>query len=73
MSDSSSDSGDLSLSCFVSSVESNEAEVSEEEGDLQTIEPYQFEPEASESPAELDTEAGDDDSGDEERLHSRDW
>jgi len=73
MSDSSSDSGDLSLSCSVSSVESDEAEVSEEEGDLQTIEPYQFEPEASESPAELDTEAGDDDSGDEERLHSRDW
>ena len=38
------------------------------------VEPYQFEPEVSDhSPVESDAEAGDDDSGDEERLHSRDW
>ena len=39
MSDRSSDSGDLSLSCSVSSVESEES-VSEVEGDLETVEPY---------------------------------
>ena len=47
MSDGSSDSGDLSLSCSVSSVESEESEVSELEGSLKTVEPYQFEPVAS--------------------------
>ena len=46
MSDSSSDSCDLSLSCSVSSVESDESEVSEVGVDLETVEPYQFEPEA---------------------------
>ena len=70
MSDSCNDSGDLSLSCSVYSVESEESEV---EGDLETVEPYQFEPVASDSSAESDTEAEDDDSGDEERLRSRDW
>ena len=64
-----SDSGDLSLSCSVSSFESEESEVSEVEGDLETVEPYQSEPVASDSSAESE----DDDSGDEERLHSRDW
>ena len=44
MSDGSSDSGDLSLSCSVSSVESEESEVSELESYLKTVEPYQFEP-----------------------------
>ena len=73
MSDSSNDSGDLSLSCSVSSVESEESEVSEVEGDLETVKPYQFEPIASDSPAESDTEAEDDDSRVKERLHSRDW
>ena len=43
------------------------------EGDLETVEPYQFEAVATDSPAEPDTEAEDDDSGDEERLCSRDW
>ena len=38
------------------------------EGDLETVEPYQFEPIASDSPAESDTEADDDDSGDEESM-----
>ena len=33
-----------SLSCSASSVESKESEVSEVEGDLETVEPYQFEP-----------------------------
>ena len=42
------------------------------EGDLETVEPYQFEPEASDSLAESDTEA-DDDSRDEESLYDRDW
>ena len=73
ISDSSSDSGDLSLSCSVSSVESKESEVSEVEGDLETVKPYQFEPVASDLSAESDTEAEDDNSGDEERLRSRDW
>ena len=40
MSDRSSDSGDFSLSCSVSSVETEESEVSEVEGDLETDEPY---------------------------------
>ena len=70
MSDSRNDSGDLSLSC---SVESEESEVSEVEGDLETVEPCQFELVASDSSAESDTEAEDDDSGDEQRLRSRDW
>ena len=48
------------------------SEVSEVEGDLETVKLYQFEPIASVSSAESDTEAEDDDSGDEERLHSRD-
>ena len=69
---SSNDSGELSLSCSVSSVESEESEVSEVEGDLETVKLYQFEPIASVSSAESDTEAEDDDSGDEERLRSRD-
>ena len=76
VSNGSSDSMDLSLSFSVSSVESEEYEASEVEGDLETVEAYQFEPEVSDhSPGERfeDTaEAGDDDSGDKERLHSRD-
>ena len=71
--DSNNNSGNLSLSCSVSSIESKESEVSEVGGDLETVELYQFEPVASDSSAESDTEADDDDSGDEERLCSRDW
>ena len=81
MSNSSSDFVDLSLSFSVSSVESEEYEASEVEGDLETVEAYQFEPEVSdrspgeqfEDTAESVAKAGDDDSGDKERLHSRDW
>ena len=73
MSDSSNDSGDLSLFCSVSSVDTEESEVSEAEGDLETVEPYQFEPVASDSSTESDTEVEDDDSGVEDRLRSRDW
>ena len=73
MSDSSNDSGDLSLFCSVSSVDTKESEVSEAEGDLETVEAYQFEPVASDSSTEADTEAEDDDSGVEDRLRSRDW
>ena len=73
MSDSNKDSGYLSLFCSVSSVDSEESEVSEVEDDLETVEPYQFEPVASDSSTESDTEAEDDDSGDEDRLRSRDW
>ena len=73
MSDSDSDSGHLRLSCSVSSFEIDESEVSKAEGDLETVEPYQFEPEASDSPVESDTDTADDDSQDEERLNSRDW
>ena len=69
MSNSSNDSGDLSLSCSVSSIENEESEVSEVEGDLETVVPYQFEPDSSES----NTEADHDDSEDEERLRNRDW
>ena len=43
------------------------------EGDLETVKMYQFEPIASDSLAESDTEAEDDDSKVKERLHSRDW
>ena len=43
------------------------------EDDLETVEPYQFEPVASDSSTESDTEAEDDDSGVEDRLRSRDW
>ena len=68
MSDSNKDSGYFSLFCSVSSVDSEESEVSEVED-----EPYQFEPVASDSSTESDTEAEDDDSGDEDRLRSRDW
>ena len=54
MSDSSNDFGDLSLSCSVSSAESEESKVSD---DLETVEPYQFEPIACDSSAESDTVA----------------
>ena len=73
MSDSSNNAGDLSMSCSVSSVESEESQVSDVEGCLEIVKPYQFEPIASDSLAESDTEAQDDDSGDEERFCSRDW
>ena len=35
--------------CSVSSIDSEESEVSEVEDDLETVEPYQFEPVASDS------------------------
>ena len=54
MSNSSNDAGDLSLSCSVSSVESEESEVSEVEGELETVEPYQFDPVPSDSSVESD-------------------
>ena len=74
MGDDGSDSGDLSLSCSVSSFESKESEVSELEDDLATIEPYQFEMLASsDSSSESDTEPEHDDSGDKDRLHNTDW
>ena len=46
--------------------------MSEVEGDLEIVKPYQFELVASDSSSESDTEA-DDDSGDENGLRSRDW
>ena len=74
MSDGSGDSADLYLSCSVSSVENEESELSELEGDLKIVEPYRFEPIAStDSSLQSDTELDDDDSGDEERLSSTDW
>ena len=42
------------------------------EDDLEIVKPYQFELVASDSPAESDTEALDDDSGD-ERFCSSNW
>ena len=64
MSDVSGDSSDLYLSCSVSSVDNEESELSELEGDLQIVEPYRFEPIASsESSLQSDTELDDDDSG----------
>ena len=47
----SSDSGYLSLSCSVSSVKIEELEVLEVESCLETVEPYQFEPIASDPSA----------------------
>ena len=73
MSNNSRDSCDLSLICSVSSVEGETSDISEVEGDLQTIKPYRFEPEANDWPPDLDTEAEYDNSRDEERLHCRDW
>ena len=70
MSDSSNNFG---LFCSVSSIDSEESEVSEVEGDLETVKPYQFEPIVSDSSTESDIEADDDDSGVEDRLCSRDW
>ena len=52
---------------IVSSIDSEESEVPEVEGDLETVKPYQFEPVASDSSTESDTEAEDDDSGVEDR------
>ena len=49
MSDSSSDSVDLSLSFSVSSVKSEEYEASEVEGDLETVEVYLFESKVSDN------------------------
>ena len=68
-----SDSNNLSLFCSVSFVDSKESEVSEVESDLETVEPYQFEPIVSDSSTESDIEADDNDSGVEDRLFSRDW
>ena len=85
MSSSSDDSGSssvLSLSCSVSSVESDVSEVSEHGSNQETIEPYRFEPEESDTPLDTEeTEPGgaedsdddDDDSEGEERLLNRDW
>ena len=73
MSDSSNDSGNLSLFFSVSSIDTEESKVPEVEGDLETVEPYQFESVASDSSTESDTEAEDTDSGVEDRLRSRDW
>ena len=70
MSDSSNNFG---LFCSVSSIDSKESEVSEVEDDLETVEPYQFEPIVSNSSIESDIEADDNDSGVEDRLCSRDW
>ena len=72
---------DLGLSFSVSTVKSEEYEASEVKGDLEMVEAYQFESEVSDhsagerfkDTAESVAEAGDDDSGDKERLHSRDW
>ena len=47
--------------------------MSEVEGDLEIVKPYQFERVASDSSSESDTEADDDDSVDENGLRSRDW
>ena len=49
--DSSSDSGDFSLFCSVSSVKIKELEVLEVESCLETVEPYQIQPVTSDSSA----------------------
>ena len=67
MSDSSNNFG---LFCSVSSIDSKESEVSEVEDDLETVEPYQFEPIVSGSSTDSDIEA-DDDSGVEDTLQQR--
>ena len=43
------------------------------EGDLETVQPYQFEPVASDSPAESFTEADNDDSGEEDSTAEGWW
>ena len=74
MSDDSSDSCVLSLSCSVSSsTDSESSGNSELEGDPGTIEPYQFELYGSDSPAESDDSEDHGDPEDDDRLHSRDW
>ena len=74
MSDDSSNSCVLSLSCFVSSSTDCECSGNSElEGDLGTIEPYQFEPSGSDSPAESDDSEDHGDPEDDDRLHSKDW
>ena len=67
-SSSSSTASELNLSCSFFSFESDN---SEQEDDSGTIEPYRFEPLASEA-SDSEEESGD---GvyDEERLRSRDW
>ena len=49
MSGDSSNSGDFNLSCLVSSIKIKELEVLEVESCLHMVEPYQFEPVASDS------------------------
>ena len=74
MSDGSSDTGDLDLSCSFPSVDSDQSEVSELEDTPGTIEPYQFKPLASESESHTEPEADlvdEDNSGDDD--HSRNW
>ena len=53
------------LACLVQLKAKNQ--VSDVEGDLEIVKPYQFEPVASDSPAESDTEP-DEDSGDEQQT-----
>ena len=67
----SNSSNNFGLLCSVSSIDSKESEVSKVEGDLETVEPYQFEPIVSDSSTEPDTEADDNNSGVEDRLRSR--
>ena len=55
MSDNSNDSGNISLFFSVSSIDTKESEVPEVEGDLETVEPYQFESVASDSSTVSDT------------------
>ena len=74
MSDGSGNSSNRYLSCSVSSVENEESELLELEGNLKIVEPDRFESIAiSDSSLQSDTEFDNDDSGDEERLSSTGW
>ena len=78
MSDSNSDSDEVSTYCTGSSTEISDSEASVVEDNEQNVEPYQFEPAASDagstSSSEADTVvAEDDDSEDNERLGNTNW
>ena len=60
---------ELSLSCSFSSFESDN---SEQEYDSSTVEPYQFEPLASEG-SDSNEEESDDGDDNTDRLRNRDW
>ena len=76
MTSSNCDSDNLTSSCSASSTKSDNSEAAAVEDSAQNVEPYQFEPaasNASSSSLESHTEVEDNDSGDDERLYNTNW